>query len=311
MARGVANDLAASGASVGGVQTDPGTNTVWSLGPSAINALRQASDGYLEYFVTLGVNNDEGRAAWYDFRIFRTTSAFTFQEGMDADKTGTQVWLGGSWQTVTYSCYSGDAGPCWEPGSQNICCRRNAASGAWESCAQGTSGGEGQWSALVVSNRNQHLRCSVSDYDQDSCARARPAPRLPLHEPCPRFCANLAQSMDPVALFPSQPDLYACTMYCVCAVCAQDGALCSVISSSFACVKRRVYVSGQLRMCPVREAWNNLFHLKMIPYPWYRGASALASFSAVPCLWPVGSKMQKYPNPQRPTKSGKSRKILY
>ena len=145
--------------SYGTVSTNMTINSRWSLGQDTINNLAMGYD-YLEYLVTTGENNDNGYDPLDQWRLFRisTQHVLNFAEPMDATYN-TQVWQGNHWITVEYECNTADCGPCWEPGRQNFCCDDTMSD-----CELALMDQEGQWSN---SNTNQHLRCDVSDYDQD------------------------------------------------------------------------------------------------------------------------------------------------
>ena len=143
------------------MQTDPGVNTRWRLDMSVINALgtdSTISDPKLEYFVTIGNNNNNGYSVWTDFRIFQCDpGALTFLTNMDSTIPSVTVWNGADWVDVTYTCNSGDLGPCWEPTTgQNMCCKRNNAK-EWYDCKDSSLGYEGQWSHT---NTNQVSKSS-------------------------------------------------------------------------------------------------------------------------------------------------------
>ena len=140
------------------VQSDPGLNERWSLGEAAINALNE--HGQLEFFVTIGPGNGPGYVPYEWFRIFRTGSRLHFSQAQDGFYGGMHVWDGAAWRATNYLCDADDAGPCWEPGETNICCRLDPITHEFEGCARAEE--EGQWSNK---NRNQHLRCFLADMD--------------------------------------------------------------------------------------------------------------------------------------------------
>ena len=109
-----------------------------------------AADGdstVVQYFVTIGGNNDGGHAAFDEFRVFAVDGGeLQMDVPMDATVDGTvYTWSGNSWVEVTYECNPDDAGPCWEPGEQNMCCARDDDL-LFSTCAEASMDQEGQWS---------------------------------------------------------------------------------------------------------------------------------------------------------------------
>jgi hypothetical protein len=161
VARGSNDDNGCDNSAFGSVTSDPEENSRWSVGKDAINIIGAAGYNYLEYFVTLGHNNDDGYDSHDEFRIYRiaASSGISLSEPMDSTYN-IQVFQGNYWMTGEYQCNPTDCGPCWEPGRQNFCCDSELSE-----CYLAPKNQEGQWSN---ENTNQHLRCSNSDYDQDS-----------------------------------------------------------------------------------------------------------------------------------------------
>lgn len=139
----------------GEYSTNPAVNSRWSIGQDKMNQFR--GNYGIDYLVTMGANNDRRHRAEESFRLFRTTGYMDMTSPMDGRRNNVFVWTGKMFDSVSYRCNNADAGPCWEPTHQNHCCQ------SLTSCRMGRYG-EGQWSH---DNKNQHLRCDNSDYDQD------------------------------------------------------------------------------------------------------------------------------------------------
>ena len=143
-------------------------NSRWSLGQDVLNTIGTdggSCDSGIEYYVTLGHDNDHGYEAFDEFRIYKIVDGdIVMDTPMDSTADGTlYVYDGSGWDEVSYSCSTSDAGPCWEAGDENFCCNTDDSYN-WADCAQAALNQEGQWSH---DNTNQHLRCTYSDSDQD------------------------------------------------------------------------------------------------------------------------------------------------
>ena len=95
----------------------------WSLGQDVFNTIGTdggSCDSGIEYYVTLGHDNDHDYEAFDDFRIFKIVDGdIVMDTPMDSTADGTlYVYDGSGWDEVTYSCNSADAGPCWEAGDE-------------------------------------------------------------------------------------------------------------------------------------------------------------------------------------------------
>jgi hypothetical protein len=157
----------------GAVPVAHDTSARWSLSDADIDSIATFSDGfsasYLEYFVTQGDGahcDSSNMASLQDFRVFRApmSDGFTHRSPMDASEH-VQVWNGVKWAAVDYRCNVNDNGPCWEPGSQNICCA-NPGSSFFDAggCSAATVQVEGQFSH---SNRHQTMRCHTDDHESN------------------------------------------------------------------------------------------------------------------------------------------------
>merc|ERR1719270_2516450 len=91
-------------------------------------------------------------------------SNFDLSGNMDGGVPGLFVWTGSSFEETNYQCSDSDAGPCWEPDDEDVCCA-TASDGSWTDCRKGEVNLEGQFSNT---NTNQHFRCHCDDNNHNS-----------------------------------------------------------------------------------------------------------------------------------------------